>query len=616
MVLQRDRPIRIWGTAPPGVQLRVSMENRVTVVRADQQGHWVATMGSVAVGGPYELEIRSDSLHKLLRDVWVGEVWLCVGQSNMEWPLYKTANSTTAIANADLPRLRYFKIPNRMAMQPQEELRGGSWLVSSTTSAPHFSGVAYHFAQTKIAEEGIPVGIIEATWGATAIHTWMGPRALHAKEGLTAILSVMDNLNIASVQDSLQIAEENWRQSFASHDLGLREGWEQGTAADANWPLMEMPQTWEQGGPLLVDGVVWFKKDFVLDESQVLSPLNLSLGILDDQEEAFINGYPLTAGPYTPRSLRSYSIPDSLLKLGTNTLTVRISDFGYVGGFLGSAADLFLQQGEWQLPLAGPWRYQWGTPDLPAKPRPLSPNTYPGLLYNGMIHPLTNLTIAGILWYQGESDLNNPFHYRDDLLNLIDDYRMHWKLGDFPFLIAQLPYFRNPLPQPAESGWATMRESQQYPLQRRRVGLVPLIDQGAVTDIHPANKAIVGKRFFLLERLLREKTPDSYGGAMLQRVEQGDSCLLLHFSEVGTGLVSSTPDHLPGFAVAGEDGVFYWAEATLVSSSGILVSSPLVDTPRFVRYAWADNPGPLALFDGWQLPLPPFRTDDFKVPWE
>lgn len=616
MVLQRDRPIRIWGEAPAGEQLRVSMANRVTVVRADENGRWMATMGAVEVGGPYSLEIIGAAVHKELEDVWVGEVWLCMGQSNMEWPLAKTADSEVSIANADLPLLRYFKINSRMAMQPQEHLPSGTWLVSSPENAGAFSGVAFHFAKTKLEKENIPIGIIEASWGATTIKSWLGPNALQQRQDLAMILAQMQNLNISDLQDSLRTAEQHWRESFDEFDIGLTALWQNRMAQEVDWPLMELPQPWERGGPLSADGVVWFKKDFDLTGEQSEQALELSLGVLDDEEEVFVNGIPLASGNFDYRAFRRYTIPSALLQAGENTLTVRISDFGYVGGFIGKPEDIQLIQGDWSLSLAGTWKYRWGTPDLPSKPRPIGPNSYPGLVYNAMIHPLTQLTIGGILWYQGESDLDDPYHYRTLLLNLIDDYRTQWKLGDFPFLIAQLPYFRSPLLQPGESGWATLRESQAFPLQRRSIGLVPLIDQGSTSDIHPRDKAVVGQRFAIVEHLLQDKNPASFGGASVDQIRVEDSTIVLHFKDVGEGIHADSPDQLNGFAVAGENGKYHWADAVLTSTFTIQVSSSLVPHPKFVRYGWADNPGPLQLFDSNLLPVPPFRTDKLKVPWE
>ncbi len=616
MVLQRDRPIRIWGTAPAGEQLRVSMENRITVVKADENGYWRATMGAIPIGGPYTLELRGSTSYRLLEDVWVGEVWLCMGQSNMEWPLSKTDNYESTRAGADLPNLRYFKVGKGMAMQPQDTLTGGVWRIATPETVEIFSGVAFHFAKTMLIEEGIPVGIVEVSWGATGIRTWLGPETLRKQEDLSGILSTMDNLMISQVQDSLREAELEWKESFDQYDLGLFENWAAITTDELDWSIMDLPQTWERGGPLLVDGVVWFKRDFEINTEQSEQDIEFSLGVLDDREEVFLNGQRLENENFSYRSFRKYTLPKEYLHTGKNTLTVRISDYGYLGGFLSEPEDFYLQQGNWQLPLHGPWFYRWGTPELPPKPRPLGPNTYPGLLYNAMVHPLTQLTIGGILWYQGESDLNDPFHYRKLLLHLIDEYRQKWRLGDFPFLIVQLPFFRTPLLQPAESGWATLRESQAYPIIRRQIGLVPLIDLGATDNIHPTDKETVGRRCGQVAKILREKIPASFGGAQVAEVERVDSALILHFQEESANLQSSTPDQLPGFTIAGADAKFYWAEATLLGSTSIRLKSPEVPVPMYVRYAWADNPGLLNLFDGRGLPVPPFRTDRFKVPWE
>ncbi|MBX2871331.1 MAG: hypothetical protein KTR30_04510 [Saprospiraceae bacterium] len=616
MVLQRDRPIRVWGTAPAGEQLRISMENRVTVVEADEAGHWMATMGAIAVGGPYTLEIKGRESYRQLQDVWVGEVWLCMGQSNMEWPLSKTDNYEAIQTQADLPSLRYFKVSKGMAMQPQTMLPGGTWQIASPETVGNFSGVAFHYAKKRLEAENVPIGIIEVTWGATGIRTWMGPEALRKQADLAANLTAMESLDIDEVQDSLRNAALTWRESFDQYDVGLQEDWAASSDEDLDWPMMDLPQIWERGGPLLVDGTVWFKRDFEITAEQSQQDIDLSLGVLDDREEVFLNGNQLPVGNFTYRSFRRYTLPQEHLEAGKNSLTVRISDYGYVGGFLGQADDLQLSQENWTLPLAGPWFYRWGTPALPAKPEALGPNTYPGLVYNSMVNPLTKLTIAGILWYQGESDLNDPFHYRQLLLDLIDDYRQQWKLGDFPFLLIQLPFFRTPFSQPGESGWATLRESQTFPLVRRQVGLVPLIDQGATHNIHPTNKEVVGKRCAQVAKILEEKMPASFGGAELEAVERTDTALILRFKEEWANLQSSTPDQLPGFAIAGADGQFYWAEARLLSDKSILLSSDQVRTPLYARYAWADNPGILDLFDGSGLPLPPFRTDKFTVPWE
>lgn len=619
MVLQRDRPIRIWGKTAPGSWLRLSLAERVTVVTADETGNWVATIGAVPAGGPYELTMRTATNTKTIRDVWVGEVWFCMGQSNMEWPLRKAASAADEIPLANIPTLRYFKVPYRMRLQASTDLTVGEWKTSTPETAAYYSAIAYFFAKNRLRDTEVPIGIIEASWGATGIASWMSPTALAEHPDYGPIVNQMANLDLTELQDSVQQAALAWKESMDSLDVGLKENWMRAGFNGQEWPSMLLPQAWEQGGPLLADGVVWFKTQFVLNASQASQDLQLSLGVLDDEDQTYVNGHWVGETSTNYRASRDYFVPDSILLNGENTITVRIKDYGYVGGFIGEADDMKLKQGDWTYPLAGDWKYQQGTVGLGPRPRHIGPNTYPTLLYNGMIHPFRRLGISGMLWYQGESDLGSPYHYRDLFLKLVDDYRQQWRMGDFPFLWAQLPYFRTPLSQPMESGWATMRESQATVLKRRQTGMVVLIDQGDPHNIHPIGKNIVGQRFAELAQALSmaeaEESPPWLPS--IEQVEIEGNEVRIRFRQLGEGLRQlGEEETLSGFSIAGANGRFQWAEAKLVSVNEIVVSNPSIPAPLYVRYAWADNPGLLNLLDGKGWPLAPFRTDQLKVPWE
>lgn len=619
MVLQRDRPIRIWGKTAPGSWLRLSLAERVTVVTADETGNWVATIGAVPAGGPYELTMRTATNTKTIRDVWVGEVWFCIGQSNMEWPLRKAASAADEIPLANIPELRYFKVPYRMRLQASVDLTVGEWKTSTPETAAYYSAIAYFFAKNRLRDTEVPIGIIEASWGATGIASWMSPTALSGHPDYGPVVHQMENLNLTELQDSVQQAELAWRESMDSLDVGLKENWMTEELNWQEWPNMLLPQPWERGGPLLADGVVWFKTQFVLNASQASQDLELSLGVLDDEDQAYVNGHLVGETRNNYRAFRNYHVPDSILLSGENTITVRIKDYGYMGGFIGQPEDLKLKQGDWTYALAGDWKYQQGTVDLDPRPRHIGPNSYPALLYNGMIHPFRRLGISGMLWYQGESDLGSPYHYRDLFLKLVDDYRQQWRMGDFPFLWAQLPYFRTPLSQPMESGWATMRESQATVLKRRQTGMVVLIDQGDSHNIHPVGKNIVGQRFAELAQALSaaEAEESSSWRPSIEQVKIEGNEVKIRFRQLGEGLRQlGEEETLNGFSIAGANGHFQWAEAKLVSANEIVVSNPSIPAPLYVRYAWADNPGPLNLLDGKGWPLAPFRTDQLKVPWE
>lgn len=619
MVLQRDRPIRIWGKTMPGDRVRFSLANRVTVVTANETGDWVATIGAVTAGGPYELTLSTATATKVLSDVWVGEVWFCVGQSNMEWPLRKAASATTEIPLATIPQLRYFKVPYRMRMQPSADLSMGEWRVSSPETAAHYSAIAYFFAKNRLEETQVPIGIVDASWGATGIASWMSPTALTGHPDYGPVVTQMEGLGLALLQDSIATADSAWRASMDELDVGLKENWMREVVNEQEWPSMFLPQPWERGGPLLVDGVVWFKTRFTLDEVQASQALQLSLGVLDDEDQTYINGHLVGETTTDYRAFREYNVPDSVLLAGENTITVRIKDYGYIGGFIGQPEDLKLTQGDWSYSLARDWQYQHGTVDLGPRPRQLGPNSFPTLLYNGMIHPFRRLGISGMLWYQGESDLRSPYHYRDLFLQLVDDYRKQWRIGDFPFLWAQLPYFRTPLSQPMESSWATLRESQASVLKRRQTGMVVLIDQGDSHNIHPTNKAIVGQRFAELATVLLSAEPHEAPDwrSTIEQIKFEGNEIRIRFQGLGEGLQQvGEGEQLNGFSIAGENGRFQWAEAKLVGANEIVVSNPSIPEPLYVRYAWADNPGPLNLLDGKGWPLAPFRTDQLKVPWE
>lgn len=619
MVLQRDRPIRIWGKTVPGDKVRFSLSNRVTVVTANETGDWVATIGAVAAGGPYELTLSTATTSKVLSDVWVGEVWFCVGQSNMEWPLRKAASAATEIPLAAIPQLRYFKVPYRMRMQPSADLSMGEWRVSTPETAAHYSAIAYFFAKNRLEETDVPIGIVDASWGATGIASWLSPTALAGHPDYGAVVTQMEGLDLAVLKDSIVRADLAWRASMDDLDAGLKENWMREEVTGEEWPIMTLPQPWERGGPLPIDGVVWFKTRFMLNEGQASQALQLSLGVLDDEDQAYINGHLVGETTIDYRAFREYNVPDSVLRAGENTITVRIKDYGYIGGFIGQPEDLKLTQGDWSYSLARDWQYQQGTVGLGPRPRQISPNSFPTLLYNGMIHPFRRLGISGMLWYQGESDLGNPYHYRDLFLKLVDDYRQQWRMGDFPFLWAQLPYFRTPLNQPMESGWATLRESQASVLKRRKTGMVVLIDQGDPHNIHPLNKAIVGQRFAELATSVSTAEPNEEPDwrPTIEQIEIEEDEIIIRFRGVGEGLrAEGEIENLNGFSIAGTDGRFQCAVAKLTSPNEITVSSPGIPDPLYVRYAWADNPGTLNLLDGRGWPLAPFRTDKLKVPWE
>lgn len=619
MVLQYKAPVRIWGKAQPNEWVRIELANRLTITYADENGDFLGTLAPISNIGPHHLIVETATESQIFYDVLMGDVYVCVGQSNMKLPLEDTENAATAIAEANFPDIRYFAVPQRLSPTPARDLPGGAWQHCNPDVVADFSALAYYFGRDIHLRTGLPIGIIEAAWGSTRIETWMSPDALADDPEAGPIIANMGTLNLAQIQDSIATATAEWEESIETTDIGLTNNWELNDVPGwQEWPSMLLPRNWESGGLPYTDGAVWFKTSFLLSAEQAESPILMTLGKLDDSDQTYVNGQLVGQMGPDPGAIRVYEIPADCLQEGENIITVRIRDYGFVGGFTGSTANLKLQQDIWQSSLVGYWKYQLGTVGLAPRPEPLGPNSYPCLAYNGMIHPLTKLSMRGMLWYQGESDLGNPYYYRDQFLDLLDDYRQQWEWGDFPFFFVQLPNFRPEATTPAESGWATMRESQALLLQRPRTAMAVAIDAGDPNNIHPPKKRIVAERLAQAAwQIVYEQEGGEYRNPTYSSHSVQNGEVIIQFDYVGDGLESIYGNEfLHGFAIADAEGDFIWAKAEIRSNNTVAVFHPNVPNPLHVRYAWSDNPGTLDLYNSEGLPASSFRTDSFILPWQ
>ncbi len=258
--------------------------------------------------------------------------------------------------------------------------------------------------------------------------------------------------------------------------------------------------------------------------------------------------------------------------------------------------------------------------DVPAKPKPpLDASKHPhysGGLYNAMIHPLVPYAIRGAIWYQGESNAPRAYQYRTLFPAMIQDWREAWGQGSFPFLFVQLANWQARKPEPGGSYWAELREAQLRTLAWPNTGMAVIIDIGEANDIHPRNKQDVGKRLALAALHKAYGRELVYSSPLYRSHEIKDGKVILTFEHVGEGLKVKTGDalasdgKLEGFAIAGEDKQFVWADAEILEPNKVAVSSSKVSDPVAVRYAWADNPA-CNLYNSAALPASPFRTDDW-----
>jgi sialate O-acetylesterase len=546
-----------------------------------------------------------------LSDVLVGDVWVASGQSNMEFTLAQAANGAEAVAGANDRLLRQFKVPISWSNTPEDDLSGGVWAIADPQHAGEFTAVGYFFAREIRKTIGVPIGIINTTWGGSNIETWMSRRAL----GLTdsAWLSVVktEDAYNAALRDSLRARFGE----LPTKDPGLlndRAVWADPSLADTDWSEIPVPSYWEDHGYAGMDGIAWYRLAFNLDSAEVRRGVTLSLAAIDDDDITWVNGMEVgrTAGYNVSRA---YTIPQNVLRVGHNLLAVRVTDGGGGGGINGAVSLLF-GDGT-RRSLAGRWRFKVG--EVSFKPDGQHLNKIPTISYNRMVHPLLPFAIKGVIWYQGESNANNVAQaaaYRGQFASLITSWRREWGGGSvretFPFLWVQLPNFgRADSVPPAQPAWAVQRESMAAALSLPNTGQAITIDVGDAGDIHPRNKEDVGVRLARVVLKTVYGRPVVASGPTFRSYRLLGDTAVIDFANADGGLVVSSGDGRAGaFALAGADRTFVWANARIVGRQ-VYVWSDRVKSPAAVRYAWANNPERANLYNAAKLPAAPFRTD-------
>ncbi len=635
MVLQRGQDVPVWGRAEPGETVTVTFADQRAAATADEQGRWRVTLAPMeASKTPRTMTIAGHNT-LTLRDILVGEVWVCSGQSNMQWPVLRSNDAEAEIAAADYPQIRLFNAARTVSDAPAFTIKG-QWAPCSPQSVRAFSAVGYFFGRDLYDALDVPIGLINTSWGGTPAEAWTSAEALGAHEETAVLLDqwekrLADYPRVLAEWKKAREAEEQGQPSVpAFHKDPGNEGVKQGFAApdfdDAQWADAKLPGAWEESGQDF-DGVVWYRKRVELPAGMVGQDLTLRLGTIDDFDTTYVNGQQIgsTTDGNAWMTPRRYTVPAELTRDGVVTLAVRVFDHFGAGGFTGPPSDMRLEGPDGaSVPLAGAWKMHVAQ-RLPnavgpnnnqrnrRPPRgPDSPHR-PANLYNGMIQPFVPFAIRGAIWYQGESNAGRFDQYRVLLPAMIGDWRNAWGQGEFPFGIVQLANFKAASDRPSDTAWARLREAQDHTAQTTpNAGLAVIIDIGEADDIHPRNKQDVGKR------LARWALADVYGrsvvksGPRFTRAQVGGDKITLHFDQTADGL-TTTDGHPPAeFTIAGADGRFVWADAR-IDGDTVVVWSADVPEPKYVRYAWADNPDRVNLVNSEQLPAAPFRTDTFPM---
>ena len=611
MVLQRDTAVKIWGWADKGEDVTINFNGKTYTAATGADGKWTATLSATKAGGPYDMEIKAAN-NITLKNILIGDVWVCSGQSNMELTMERVKDKyPKEIVNSDNPSIRQFEVPDKYYFTaPHDDLESGTWESANPKTIFKFTAIGYFFAKELYQKYHVPIGLINASLGGSPAQSWMSEGALKAfPEDLAVLQKFKDDAYIKRIEDNDKTASDAWYDRLNRTDRGIAPGetqWYDPNCDASQWATMDVPGYWADGPLGPVNGMVWFRKEINVPASMAGKPARLWLGRIVDGDETYFNGKKVGAITYEWPP-RKYDIPADLLKEGKNIIVVRVINNRARGGFVLDKPYQLAGAGQ-TIDLKGKWQYQLGVAT-----DPLPPQTFvrwqPVGLYNGEIAPLLNYKIKGVIWYQGESNAKNPANYQQLFSTLIADWRGKWNQGDFPFLYVQLTSFMAAKDQPSESGWAELREAQLKTLSVPNTAMIVTTDIGEATDIHPLNKEDVGKRLALAARRLAYGDKKViYSGPIYQSMKAEGNKIILTFTDTDGGLAAKG-GKLKYFAIAGADKKFVWANAE-IKGKKIIVWSDSVPNPVAVRYAWADNPDIANLYNKAGLPASPFRTDN------
>lgn len=613
MVLQREAPIRIWGKAGAGEKITVRFHQQTKKTTAGKNGDWDVILDKEKAGGPFELQIQGANETISFEDVLVGEVWVCSGQSNMEWSVAEAKNNAEEITNAEFPLIRQFDVPNRIAFAPEWNTDAATWQVCSPATAGRFSAVAYFFARKLYQELKVPVGLINSTWGGTEAEAWTSKSSLLQHPDFTTAFNDIP-ANEDEYAGLIQKRNEALIKKFQGRLNTEDEArWNNSSYDDAAWPALSVNKLWEEQGLADFDGVVTYRTVVQITAAQAGKKATLHLGAIDDDDLTFVNGKPVGETRLW-NAERKYALPAGVLHEGVNVILVKAIDNGGGGGFHGASEKAIVFEDGMKASLPSIWKAQIGSGRSNVRP---NPNELPSSLYNAMIAPLRNYTIRGAIWYQGEGNADRPKQYETLFPLMINDWRKQWRQGNFPFYFVQLSsYDPEHKPFGSPSNWAQLREAQRKTLSLPNTGMAVTIDIGERDDIHPKNKQDVGLRLALiaLEKTFRKQITSS-GPATPLAVRDGDK-IIIGFKEAAAGLHTRTgSESIEGFDCIDAAGKVYPVQARLEGKL-VIINLQKGINPVAVRYAWADDAGNANLYNGAGLPTVPFSTEVKSVPFQ
>jgi len=612
-VLQRDRPIHVYGRAAAGQEVTVSLANATVRAKADAQGAWSLTLPAMSAGGPFTLTARAGARSQTANDVLVGDVWLCSGQSNMEWPVRMTLDAGSEAALSANGRIRHVTIARANSAAPRADFDAPlEWRVAGPATTENFSATCYYFVRELQKTVDVPQGIISSNWGGSRIEPWMSEAALRQIPGYQQPLELLGEYRV-----NKPVAFSHWGEIWQKwwNEQRTVTGGKQPWAAAANeagWTPAPAGlgywETWNVPALGRYDGMMWFRAQVKLDQAQAKQPAQLLLGRVDDVDVTWVNGR--AVGNSFGDAQRLYALPQKLLKAGDNLIVVNVHDFWGEGGIHGPASEraLLLADGT-RIPLAD-WSYQVAPKGLGWPPHaPWESLSGVSVLYNAMIAPLGKYGLRGVAWYQGEANagLDDAHKYQALLAAWMADWRRQFD-APLPFLIVQLANFGPLVNTPVDSGWAQLRDAQRRAVAADgNAGLAVTIDIGNRDDIHPANKQDVGKRLARAARHVVYGEKISPSGAQPGSARRGEDGVLVTLGDFEGKLLVIGAKEPSGFELCGAtQDTCRFVRAQLRDGGKVLLTDTDTRNATRVRFCWADSPL-CNLYDNTALPVGPFE---------
>jgi sialate O-acetylesterase len=637
MVMQRGTGVPVWGHCVPGVTVAVRFLGKSYAAAADDAGKWRVVLDPMEAGGPYEMRVvvvgegtgqpeTAERDEVVVKDIYVGDVWLCSGQSNMELSMVRLRDEYPDEWKEPNPLVREFRVPLAWNFKEAQDDVLGSWLKASPETLENFSGTAWFFAQYLYAKYRVPVGLIVAAIGGSPIESLMSKEALASDElagfphkAAESELYADDAFREKNIRESEE-AQKRWEDTVWQSDEGLSGEWYKSDLDDSAWNSISLPGFWTTDGLEDYCGVVWFRRNIVVPSALLGKPVKIWLGTIVDADTVYVNerevgsiGY-----RYPPRK---YVIPEGVLHEGRNQITIKVTCNNGNGGWTPDKPfRIFsgISSENETIELKGMWKYKT-TAKVQPRPQAFFIQRQPCGLFNAMIAPLLPYPVQSVVWYQGESNDKNPQEYGRLFSAMIRDWRSKKRSAEgqleklqlqkeLPFLFVQLPIFGDPTENTEDSRWAILREAQADALRLPNTGMAVALDLGEWNDLHPLNKKGVGYRLFLAAEAVIRRQANTAPGPMLANISRQGGKLVLTFDKCGSGLAAK---EAVWTSVVDKEGKQTRIKADITGPCELTLDTtavPQAKWPLKILYAWADNPKDRQLYNSEDLPAVPFRA--------